>query len=202
MCHKSLWVIVMECRQEYVGAPIGFSVSFGGNKHIMMYCVLLICSQKSIMLEWKQSVQSNHVKLHQHEEHCGYLHSEHEALCNSDCKAWTLIGTCTICNRNVCGCKAALWAGQKALGFSNFGFHSGGTYCPFICIYFFLSCLSWVLVHIQRTRCDVKCFGSSSQDLQKCITVILSSWKFLAVHICVCVCIDLYHTYENNVICM
>jgi len=83
-------IIALEGKQEHAGAPIVLPVPFGGNKHIMKHCLLLICSQKCIMLEWKQSVQSSHVKLHQNEECCRCLHSEHEALSNSECRAWTL----------------------------------------------------------------------------------------------------------------
>lgn len=39
-------IIVLECKQKYVGAPIGLSALLGGKKHIIKYCVSLICFQK------------------------------------------------------------------------------------------------------------------------------------------------------------
>lgn len=196
-------IIVLECKQEYTGAFIGFSVSFGGNKHIMKYCVLLICSQKSIMLEWKWSVQNSHGKSHYCEECCSYLHSEHEALHNSECKKWTLMRMCTIVWMIRMSCELA----RKLLAF-------------LILIFIVVDILTFYL-HLFLPELLITSSGTCTTNSLWCEmlwkffsrlaekhnrkVILLSSWKFLAArkYVCVCVHTPLSHAWENNdVICM
>lgn len=100
-------ITVLEYRQEYSGAPTGFSVVFGGNKDIVEYCFVNLVSIK--MLRWNES---SHGKVHHHKECCSELDSEHKVLGNLQCEAWTPSGTYMDRSRDTrmsCGAPETSW---------------------------------------------------------------------------------------------